>query len=229
MNNKTRGMRHRKGEQGVILLLVVLLVVVFSGLGLLAMRYTRGELRSAGAFMDSTQAAAAAEAAILMIATDLRKNWIEENDEATCPTLKAQFTLEIFEAVAEDKMVDLDIAVGFSDAFNQQGDCSHAGGVPFGFLQGHEDAPLAITGGPLDSGYANVELTFSEPIEAPVPEGNVIEGLEETMIWYYFTVTSVAHYGPHADIGTEANPAPAVTRGRAVVRADMMIGPLSKI
>ena len=77
MNNRPHPIRRgpRKSEAGVIMLLVVLLVVMFTGLGLLAMRHTRGELRSGGAFRDSVQAESAAEAGILMVATDIRANW----------------------------------------------------------------------------------------------------------------------------------------------------------
>jgi hypothetical protein len=229
MSDKASDPRRRKGEEGAVLLMVVLLVVVFSGLGLMAMRYTRGELRSAGAYMDSAQAAAAAEAAILMVATDMRRNWRASNSEATCKNYYDQFQEKVQEAASNDDTVASDFAVGFSDAFNQEGDCSHAGSVPFDFLRGETGAPLALTGGPMASGFASVQLSQAEPQLAPPPPGFSSDDESRTYEWYYFSVRSLAAYGPHAEYGSETTPAPSVTRGHAEVRAEMKIGPIDAI
>lgn len=124
------------------MLMVVLLVIMFTGLGMLAIRHTRGELRSAGAFMDSAQAAAAAETAVLMVATDMRRNWRRQNDR--CPD--SYYTA--FQRAIDDEALNPDnsdtdpdndmsineITIGFSDSFNHAGygdnTCDHKGGVP---------------------------------------------------------------------------------------------------
>ena len=58
------------GQEGAILFVVMLLIIMFTGLGLLAMRHTRQELRSTGAYFDNMQAASLAESALAMAATD---------------------------------------------------------------------------------------------------------------------------------------------------------------
>jgi Tfp pilus assembly protein PilX len=67
--------RKRGKEGGLVLLMVLLLVIMFTGLGLMAMRHTQGEIRSSGAYMDSLQASALAEGALAMAVTDIKENY----------------------------------------------------------------------------------------------------------------------------------------------------------
>ena len=67
---KKRNDGRAEGQEGAILFIVMLLIIMFTGLGLLAMRHTRQELRSTGAYFDNMQAASLAESALAMAATD---------------------------------------------------------------------------------------------------------------------------------------------------------------
>ena len=217
-NRQTAG-RRRQGEEGVILLMVVLLVALFSGLGLLAMRYTQGELRSANAYLDATQASAVAESAIMMVATDMRSNWRYPN-ESPCLNYYAGFT----KAVQGGTVADIEL--GFSDRFNTDKDVCEKGKVPFANLKG--EAPLAITGGPLSSSYADVTLSQDAPVIAPPPPGFSSDDESRTFDWYYFTVTSRAQYG-YTWSGLSEAGEERVVRGQAVVRSHMKIGPVDSI
>jgi hypothetical protein len=200
------------------LLMVVLLILMFSGLGLLAMRHLQGELRSSGAYMDSTQAAAAAESAVMMVATDMRRNWRYPNDANKCLNYYSSFQKAMVTGQVND------IQIGFSDVFNQDADCSHIGHVPLSTLNGK--APLAVTGGPFSSGYADVELSQVAPEIAPPPPGFSNDDEARTYAWYYFTVTGRAIYGNGEGL---TNPASPIVRGSAVVRAHMKIGPVDAV
>lgn len=223
--------RVHRGEEGVVLLMVILLVVMFSGLGLLAMRHVQGELRSSGAYMDSTQAAAAAEAGVMMTATDMRRNWRYPNDANQCPNYYAQFHTALLAGKKDG------ILTGFSRVFNSEDNCDHLGGLPVAGLRGL--APLALTAGPLTHGYATVNLYQAAPESAPPPPGYSSDDAPRTYDWYYFTVTSRAAYGfggassaPDVDTDTEADTEAgevASVRGNAVVRAHMKIGPVDSI
>jgi hypothetical protein len=213
--------RRRKGEEGVVLLMVVLLVAMFSGLGLLAMRHTQGELRSANAYLDSTQASAAAEAAVMMVATDMRANWRYPNSTNTCLNYYARFQ----QAIQVDGLTD-NITIGFSDVFNTATNCDHRGSVPLASLSG--DAPLALTGGPLANGYADVTLFQAAPTIAPPPPGFSSDDESRTYDWYYFTVTSRAVYGYGPSLSNAADD-DLIIRGNAVVKSHMKIGPVDAI
>lgn len=219
--------RSRKGEEGVVLLMVLLLVVMFSGLGLLALRHTQGELRSSGAYMDSTQAAAAAEAAVVMVATDMRRNWRYPNASNKCLNYYAKFQQAVENNAQEN------IKIGFSDVFNTSDDCSHIGHLPVSVLNGGE--ALALTGGPLAQGFADVTLSQDAPRMAPPPPGYSSDDEARTYDWYYFTVTSRAEYGYGAeavsetDTDIEESDEVTTVRGNAVVRSLMKIGPVDSI
>ena len=212
--------KRRKGEEGVILFMVILLVVMFSGLGILAMRHTQGELRSSNAYMDSTQAAAAAESAIMMMATDMRRNWRYPN-QSSCLNYYARFQ----EATANQ--LPAPITTAFSDVFNPgDAECENIGYVPEAGFRGA--SPLAATGGPLNNGYASVSVSQAYPIVAPPPPGFSSDDAARTYDWYYFTVTSQAAYGFGSDSVSPANN-DGIIRGNAVVRSHMKIGPVDSL
>lgn len=216
----TPQIKPRKAEKqdGVVLLMVLLLVVLFSGLGLLAMRHTQGDLRSSGAYLNSTQAAAAAESAIMMVATDMRRNWQYPN-ESSCLNYYNRFQQAMYNSENEK------IKIGFSDVFNtSDAACEHRGRVPLNALRGA--APLALTGGPLSHGYADVQLYQTAPEIAPPPPGFSSDDEASTYDWYYFTVTAEAAYGYGPSLGE--NDALTV-KGSAVVRSHMKIGPVDSI
>jgi Tfp pilus assembly protein PilX len=220
-----------KKEEGMVLLMVLLLVVMFSGLGLLALRHTQAELRSSGAYMDSTQAAEAAEAAVMMVATDMRRNWRYPNASNKCLNYYTKFQQAVENNTQED------IQIGFSDVFNTSDDCSHIGGLPVSAL--NSSAPLALTGGssgPSAHSLARVSLRQSAPRQAPPPPGFSSDDEARTYGWYYFTVTSRAQYGygsaataSETDTDTQESEEVVTVRGKAVVRSLMKIGPLDAV
>jgi Tfp pilus assembly protein PilX len=216
----TRTNRRQKGEEGVVLFMVILLVALFSGLGILAMRHTQGELRSANVYMDSSQAAAVAEAAIMMVATDMRRNWRYPNATA-CVNYYTRFQ----QAIQSNQTND--IQIGFSDVFNNDANCANIGTVPVAGLQGA--APLAETGGPLSNSYAAVTLTQAAPMIAPPPPGFSSDDENRTYNWYYFTVTSRAAYGYGSSSVSPTVRHPKIIRGEAVVRSHMKIGPVDAL
>jgi hypothetical protein len=212
MEIRIKSHRHRPGEEGVVLLLVLLLVIMFTGLGLLAMRHTQGELRSASSYMDATQATEAAEAAIMMAATDMKHNWSATSDCASRINYATAF-LNARNSGQRDG-----ITVPFSDRFSQT--CDPDAGpelMPDPGLNGTE--PLAKTD-MLSRAFAKVSLEYSTPVPAPPPPGfsTDIEGL--TYCWRYVSTRSEAQFGYGA---TEAS---KVTSGNAVVSSHMKIGPV---
>ena len=217
--------RRRRGEEGVILFMVIMLVVMFSGLGLLAMRHTQGELRSANAYMDSTQASAAAESAVMMVATDMRRNWTYPNLSDKCLNYYSRFQQASYNSVISN------IQTGFSDVFDTAvSGCNFMGTVPFAGLNG--TAALADTGGPLAAGYAAVKLTQDWPQMAPPPPGFSSDDEARNYAWYYFTVTSQAAYGYDFSGGGSPVSLPVsdgIIRGNAVVRSHMKIGPVKTL
>ena len=223
--------RRRRGEEGVVLLMVILLVVMFSGLGLLAMRRVQGELRASGAYMDSTQASEAAETAVMMVATDMRRNWRAANDPSKCENYYAQFHNALLSGNFDN------IKTGFSDVFNHGDDrpAESLGKLPVASLNG--TAPTALTEGPLSHAYADVSLSQTAPQPAPPPPGFSADDQSRTYDWYYFTVTSQAHYGfggasRTVEVDTEGDTElEAITAidGNAVVRVHMKIGPVDSI
>jgi Tfp pilus assembly protein PilX len=204
-----------KEQSGIVLLTVLLLVVMFTGIGLMAMRHTQGELRSAGAYMDSTQAALAAEAGLTMVATDMRLNF--EDESAACVSYAAQFNTAswgdytAFRAGGEKTF--------FSPAFNPDCTTYVAGTVPLPELSG--TAALAETP-VLSNATADVVIVQERPVLAGPPPGFSSDGQNQSYDWYVFTVHSTASYGVPASGGTN----PLYVRGNAEAEARIMIGPV---
>ncbi len=204
-----------KEQSGIVLLTVLLLVVMFTGVGLMAMRHTQGELRSAGAYLDSTQAALAAEAGLAMVTTDMRLNFEDESED--CVSYAAQFNTATWDDTAFRSGGEKTF---FSPAFNP--DCSTypAGTVPLPELAG--TSPLAQTP-VLANATANVVIVQERPVLAGPPPGFSGDGQNQSYDWYYFSVHSTASYGvPSTSGGT----LPLYVRGNAEAEARVMIGPV---
>lgn len=197
--------RKRKRQRGAVLLMVLLLVVMFTGIGLLAIRHIRGEMRSAGAYRDSLQAAAIAEAAISLVATDMRLYW-----DYTCAASGDNYSTQ-FHALSGS---NTGLRLKFSPAFRANADCPDDPGlIPDVELSG--GSGLAKTSFFSDS-VAGVTITQDYPVEAPPPPGF---SDDENSKFYYFNVESTATYG-HKDTPS------GMERGEAVARSRMLIGPL---
>jgi Tfp pilus assembly protein PilX len=203
--------RHLERQEGMVLLMVLLLVLLFTGLGLLAMRHTQGELRSAASYMDSAQATEAAEAAVMMAATDMKINWDRNH---ACQNYKTRLCDD-----PNNGVVRTGIPVTFSRRFDSSGSCDT--GVPDPGLSGAE--PLAETDA-LSTNYAEVNLTFAAAERAPAPPGNSndlnSETEHQTYGWFYITATSAARFGADPTLY------PMAPSGRAQVTSNMKIGPI---
>jgi hypothetical protein len=206
-----------KEQSGIVLLTVLLLVIMFTGVGLMAMRHTQSELRSAGAYLDSTQAALAAEAGLALVATDMRLNFEDETDG--CGSYVAQFTTATW---ADTTLRSGGEKTFFSPDFMPSGsDCTDygAGTVPLPSLSGA--AALAETP-VLSNATANVVIVQERPVLAAPPPGFSSDEQGQSYDWYFFTVHSTASYGVPASGGVN----PVYVRGNAAAEARVMIGPV---
>ncbi|MCP4676595.1 MAG: hypothetical protein GY854_13995 [Deltaproteobacteria bacterium] len=211
--------RHRRRQQeGVVMLLVMLLVLMFTGLGLMAMRHTRGELKSAGAYLDGVQGASFAEMPILMAVTDMRLNW-----SRTCADDENYIT-QFRSNVASGNLDDM--VVRFSPAFfiddvndppEPSTSCSGAdGGVP-----GLNGIPLAET--PILSNMlVSASLSHSVPLEMPPPSGFSFKEQNQTYTWYSFRIRSTYEYGA----ATRPTESSYYTWAQTTARAMVYMGPM---
>ena len=211
--------KRRKSQEGAVLLMVLLLVVLFTGLGLMAMRHTCAELRSAGAHLDKVQAGLLAEAAISMVATDMRLYF-----DVGCggmDSYKNQFPIE-FSGIDINALETETRQLKFSSVFDG-GDVNcptPAGQVP-GILP---DAHIANTVSLAGSTVASVEINHRRPVCAPTDAGN---SENSTTAYYWFTVETAASYG--APVPADASEEYEIIQGRAVARARMKIGPVASM
>jgi hypothetical protein len=191
-----------------VLLVVLLLVIMFTGLGLLAMRHTQFELRSASSYLDSTQAASLAESAIAMVATDMRRNW----DIPPGNNYKTQFAAAT---------VNSGLKLHFSPKLDPGMD-HDAGVIPDNELSGK--TPLALTP-TLSGAFSDIALEQRSPILAPPENGFSTTNDNRNYDWYYFEVRSEASYGAPLTNATTA----LYARGRASALSRIMIGPITAI
>jgi hypothetical protein len=192
----------------MVLLMVMLLVILFTGLGLLAMRHTQGELRSAASYMDSTQATEAAEAAVMMAATDMKLNW-EDNHTGD------DYKFHLCDAPLAGGPTTGISSVTFSDRYT--GGDVDAGAMPDDELAGR--VYLGVNG-VIKTNFASVTLTYDAAENAPAPPGFSNDLDDQTFGWFYVNTTSTATYGP------DPSEYPNAPRGRAQVTSYMKIGPV---
>jgi hypothetical protein len=235
MSARVRGFgATRGGQEGTVLLVVLLLIIMFTGLGLLTMRHTRQELRSSGAYKDNTHAVNLAEAALAMMATDLKKS---------SDYYLAQFSMSDFEDISADGGVlgtvyniplneTLFPAVenGYCARNNTTGQevpgCIHqlswdaddngtAGVDPWD----EANTDTLITG--LFRDKAVTTVTQYPPVVGPCPPGYSCDD-EQNYGWYIFNVLATAEYG-----GTYGEASSVYERGRAMGRSRMTVGPIA--
>jgi len=220
------------GQDGTVLLVVLLLIIMFTGLGLLTMRHTRQELRSSGAYKDNTHAVNLAEAALAMMATDLKKS---------SDYYLAQFSQTDFEDISADggvlgteyhiplnETLFPEVTNGYCARNNTTGQevpgCIHqlswdaddngtAGVDPW------NDGNALITGLFLDKAVTTV--TQYPPTVGPCPPGYSCDD-EQNYGWYIFNVQATAEYG-----GAYGEASSVYEKGRAMGRSRMTIGPVA--
>ena len=209
--------RGRSGERGTVLLVVILLVLMFTGLGLLAMRHTRQELRSTGAYMDSAQAGKLAEGAVAIVATDLRLSsdyyqfmFTSSNFEQIEAAGDAGVQGEQYEIPLSDLLAEPD--AGTSD----DGKISYLSGT---LATNPDEAALYGVVG-------NSVVTQGGPVMAPCPPGFSWFD-EQNYGWYYFTVNSTATFGPDPGNITSVPDTPLYEFGRAKARGRVTVGPIA--
>ncbi len=198
--------------------MVLLLVILFTGLGLMAMRHTTADLRASGAHLDKTQAGMIGEAGLTMLATDMRLYW----DKACAGDLNypGQFRRELMNLDPEDFSATMKLKFSpFMDGGND--DCpTPAGEVPnINPAVNFQDTPTLQS-----TATASLQLAQRMPVCAPCDPG---DSGGATFSWYYFTAESVATYGAIEPPELQNSEESQIVRGRATARSRMRIGPLS--
>jgi Tfp pilus assembly protein PilX len=201
-----------------VLLIVMLLLIMFTGFGILAMRHTQAELRSSGAYLDATQAADLVEGALALVATDLRSS----SDYYQYQYLSAEG-----EATADGGVDDGNYEIPLNtDLFagSDCGDTSHPGCIQ----QLSSSATDPETEGPYGAmgGLYGVDVmtyvTHKQPEVGPCPPGFSCFD-DQNYGWYTFTVEATASYGSE-------NPNEVASTmyelGRAVGKGRMTVGPI---
>lgn len=200
------------GQRGMVLLVVMLLVIMFTGLGLLAMRHTRLELRASGAYQDAAQAAALAEGGLAIVASDLRVasdyyQFMFTSSDGTTATTDAGFGDEIqYTIPLSDEMQ------GSSDA-GVTSDCT----IPqlTGNLAANPEQ------GAMYGATARTCVTQGGPVLGPCPVGYSCDD-DQNYAWYYFTINSEAEYG-----AAQAGAHPLYESGKAIGRGRVTVGPIA--
>jgi len=206
----------RPGERGTVLLVVILLVLMFTGLGLLAMRHTRQELRSTGAYLDSAQAGKLAEGSIALVATDLRLS----SDYYQFMFTSSNFEqIEAGDAGVQGEQYDIplsDLLAEPDAGSTEDGQITYLSGT---LATNDDEAALYGVVG-------NSRVTQGGPVMAPCPPGYSCFD-EQNYGWYYFTINSTATYGPDPGNITAVPDAPLYEFGRARARGRVTVGPIA--
>jgi len=207
-------------QRGTVILVVILLILMLTGLGVLAMRHTRIELRSSGAYRDATTAAELAEGALAMIMTDMKMSsdyyqFMFSSSDATTAQTDAGFG------------DDLEYEIPISDYYSTTSDAGAGDAGAGDGGTGGSAGTIAELSGTLSESLSSVEalteVRHLAPVLAPCPPGYSCTD-EENYAWYYFTVNSTAAYGE----GVRYDPAlPLFESGRAHARGRVVIGPVS--
>lgn len=228
-----RARRDAGGQEGAVLLIVLLLILMFTGLGLLAMRHTRQELRSAGAYKDNSQATALAEGALAMMATDLKRS---------ADYYQAQFSLADYQAPSSDGGVDgteyniplnpvlfPDVPGSYCAANPTLEGCVHQLSWSSEIADDTQDDddgvdPWAASSEILHlyNDRAVTTVTQFQPRIGPCPPGYSCDD-EQNYGWYIFTVEAESIYGGAYYAEANAN----YEKGRAVGKGRMTIGPIA--
>lgn len=206
-----------------MLLLILLLVIMFTGLGLIAMRHTQAELYAAGAYLDNVQARSLAETAIAMLVTDLK-----DNHARRCDDNKSYISLFYENTGGQEAVIDPRFSPVFQTNDPEGSECKNeAGVIPDPQLRGDDPddgESLYKTVSALSYSVANVNVFIDgRPVEASPPAGFSNDRQNDTMGWYFFNLRSTARFGAPTNNSVYA------TDGSAVVRARVKIGPMQKI
>jgi hypothetical protein len=205
--------RGRSGEAGYVLIIVLLLIIMFMGFGVLAMRHTQMELRSSGAYLDAAQAADLVEGALALVATDLRSSsdYYEYQYLASETTATADGGVDdgAYEIPLNE---DLFNGSGCNDAANPS--CiAYLSTLPTGGLYREMETLYGVD--------VKTAVTHREPEVGPCPPGFSCFD-DQNYGWYTFTVDATTAYGSPGKSSTTV-----FELGRAVGKGRMTVGPVS--
>lgn len=171
-------------QRGFVLIIVLLLIIMISGLGMLAVRHSRQEARSTGAYVDSTQAVALVESGMAVAITDLR----------TSPDYYRQTFSNSGVAVQTNPsvtdMFHMEFAIKLSNTFfvgSDQSDCDAAYDVP-GCIG---DLTRTVSG---DNASYRTLITYNLPMVGPCPPGYSCFD-DQNYGWYVFGINVNAQFG----------------------------------
>ncbi len=207
---RTRGRSpgQRSAQEGTVLLVVIMLVVMFTGLGLLAMRHTHGEMRSAGAYADAQQAAVLAESGLSILTTDIKLGFRAPDAGEGCDKKSYKAALDEWFASPDNTGA---ARLPLSVQLDEQCESTSARQIPDPRLNGTQ--PLG-TAPALGAGYSDVALEIvAEPLRAAACPG--FTNNTDIIKNYRFEVRSRASFGP-AQEGR-------IPKGRATARASFVL------
>lgn len=196
----------RGGEAGYVLIIVLLLIVMFTGFGILALRHTRQELRASGAYIDATQAAELVRGALSLVATDLRSS----SDYYQFSFLSAEN--------ADGGVADESYEIPLNEDLFTASACassSHGGCIAYLSTPGLY-GPEALYGVDVET-----YVTHASPEVGPCPPGFSCFD-DQNYGWYTFRVGATAAYG-----ATQKSSSTLFELGRAEGEGRMTVGPIS--
>ena len=209
-----------QSQRGFVLIIVFTIIILASGLGLMAVRHSRQEARSTGAYVDSTQAIALAESAMAVAITDLRK----------APDYYKIMFSDPSSQIATADLWDIRYAIDLSaqNFPGNNGTSGVCGIIPdrgcSSILSSPEyDEGGGATGDDLYPGseFATV-ITYDTPLVGPCPPGFSCFD-DQNYGWYVFGINVEARYGVQSQwlLGSKF-----VEHGRALGSGRVTIGPI---
>ncbi|NLN61365.1 MAG: hypothetical protein GX146_00600 [Myxococcales bacterium] len=213
---QTTTRKHQPEQRGFALIIVVMLVMMFTGLGLLAMRHARQEMRTKGAYFDFSQAALLVESALAMAAADLRisSDYYE---------MEFSFGGNAMDSAPEN--VDI-WTTRYAIPLNQENFAEAASVVDSVCGSAPTDGCVPLLSSPFGGEQQfgaefYTTVTYDAPVVGPCPPGySCFE--EQNYGWYIFGVRATARYGPPSQYLSHK----FVEAGRASGYGQFTIGPI---
>jgi Na+-transporting methylmalonyl-CoA/oxaloacetate decarboxylase gamma subunit len=184
--------RGRTSQRGFVLIMVLLLIIMISGIGLLAIRHSRQEARSTGAYVDSTRAVALVESAMAVAITDLRTSPDYYRLRFISP--KSGGEKEAQEIIGDaNNLWQVQYAFTLSDDFYTTGTpvaCTFAEGTdcPPGFMP-----DLSNLSNSSNENYQTI-VTYDAPLVGPCPPGYSCFD-DQNYGWYIFGINVSVRFG----------------------------------
>lgn len=235
--SKKRNDGRMPGQDGAILFIVMLLIIMFTGLGLLAMRHTRQELRSTGAYFDNMQAASLAESALAMAATDIKLS----SDFYRAAFSSAEYDVITADAGLTEDFMEVEHAIPLNPESGRRVVNTHPiifDTVPGGYCavnDGTVPACVHQLSYPISGNtdfdnmmgvWARTTIRQTTPKVGPCPPGYSCSD-EQNYGWYIFTVDATSIYGQGGNGLSVGVPSGFnYAQGRAQARGIMTVGPI---